>query len=540
MEAKEKVILPEKYYHTYFNHLLTFIKVKSGHLLSSEDDGFITEYGSLSEDAQCLFIRFSNRKGPYFRLDKINYNEIDIEKAFPELLAHKFISEVTSLEPGIINLFLKQELLDAFPNYDKGIRKSELVDLICSERNTNSLLEQFQVIKVEKQDDLEYLKMLYFGHYRGQMTEFVIRDIGNIKLESLDESKMKPWFSSREEAISLFQISKISSLLSSALKVLSASQIAQNLISIDFSSFADFSKSQKVMDRAFLKLGQQLEREDEPELALKFYEYVIKPPSRERQVRIYDQMGQVDEAVQIAEEIKKDYRNATEYIFAKDFLNRPKIRINRSMTERISHAEVLELSGPGVDRVEQQVLSHFAEKGYNGVHSENFLWCNLFGLFFWEELFDQSYDNFHNPIQRASSDLFDHNFFSKRKESLFQKQRKYSSKKKFLEKILSTHNQKFGINNPLIYWHEDFEQFAIALVKALPVKAIISVLIEMAKNLKDNKTGFPDLFIWDDKTYYFYEVKSPNDHLSAQQLFWIDFMETCKINVNILRVKYLN
>ena len=56
--------------------------------------------------------------------------------------------------------------------------------------------------------------------------------------------------------------------------------------------------------------------------------------------------------------------------------------------------------------------------------------------------------------------------------------------------------------------------------------------------MKENSAGFPDLFIWNEADYQFYEVKSSNDQLSAQQLFWLDFMASAKIKVDVLRVNY--
>ena len=45
----------------------------------------------------------------------------------------------------------------------------------------------------------------------------------------------------------------------------------------------------------------------------------------------------------------------------------------------------------------------------------------------------------------------------------------------------------------------------------------------MSKNLVEHLRGFPDLFMWDEKSneYCFVEVKSPPDNLSNQQLSWL-------------------
>jgi hypothetical protein len=67
---------------------------------------------------------------------------------------------------------------------------------------------------------------------------------------------------------------------------------------------------------------------------------------------------------------------------------------------------------------------------------------------------------------------------------------------------------------------------------------IAAILLTMAENVRDNSMGFPDLFVWNESAYIFYEVKSPNDQLSAQQLFWLDFFQSVGINAEVLRLNF--
>jgi hypothetical protein len=78
------------------------------------------------------------------------------------------------------------------------------------------------------------------------------------------------------------------------------------------------------------------------------------------------------------------------------------------------------------------------------------------------------------------------------------------------------------------------------IIERLPLASLKKTMLEIAKNVKDNSTGFPDLFIWNEDEYFFYEIKSPNDHLSAQQLYWINFLQRHSIKADILRLIYLD
>ena len=71
------VELPPKYYHTNFEYLLSFVKDKYKNLLIEQEWKFLRKYYSLTEDAQCLFIRFTNRKGLFFKTEGLKYDELD-------------------------------------------------------------------------------------------------------------------------------------------------------------------------------------------------------------------------------------------------------------------------------------------------------------------------------------------------------------------------------------------------------------------------------------------------------------------------------
>ena len=532
------IVLPPKYYLDYFQDLLAFLDTHYAQILDGPEKAFVDQFQALSEDAKCLFLRFSNRKGPGFRINKLDYEEIkDIPAATYELLEEGFISEDLPDDYATFNLFLKKELLDAYPELRpyRNEKKILLIErLLEAEATIDQIANREPVVLVDKQDDFEYLKLLYFGEYKVPMTEFVVRDVGHVKLESLDEASFKPWCQTRTEARAFFEISQIKSTIRQALKLFPAALVHDELGSIPWQFFQQYSQSEKALSKIVIELGQQLEREKEPELALHYYRLTKKHPARERQIRILDGLGEKEQAVELAQTLLRDYSNASEKIFAKDFLNRTNIRINRSLAD----APSVDLVPEAGMRVEQLVIQHFVTSGYQAIHAENFLWRNLFGLLYWEELFDQSQDGFHHPLQRRAADLYHPEFFTKREASFQAKARSLNSRKKIISKIEMTHRQKYGTAGPMVYWYEGMLNPLQQLVDKLMPRQIKGVTWEMARNMKENATGFPDLFVWNDKDYFFYEIKSPNDHLSAQQLFWLELMQELRINADILRVNY--
>lgn len=543
MHEKDKVILPPKYYLDYFHYLISFVREGSGHCLGENDLDFVNSFNSLSEDARCLLIRMANRKGEYFRLDKLSYEEIkNIPAATEELVEAGFATLDPPDDPLLFRLFTKAELDNLFPEWGFKDKYKEEVLLSLEEEASSQdfciVTDQYVVIQLLCQEQIEYLKLLFFGHYRGMMTEFVIRDIGNVKLETLDQHEFTPWFDSREEAVAVFELSKWNRLLKQSMYMLLPEELLELISPINWSQYLEHPKARKIGDKLMLRLGEYFEKSGLPEEAISYYCLARKHPARERRIRIHEKTGQLDEAREIAETAFSNPFNASEKIFVQDFLAKQSPRNYRRTTARIKSSPEITIKKLAGVRVEKLALDYFQAEGYQGIHCENYLWRALFGLWFWEELFDHNQEAFHYPLQRMPSDLYNEAFYKKRKQHLNTKVSFFKTKKKLFEYLQEVYRQKENINNPLVGWHESLLPALESCIYHLPLKSIKKVVLEMAKNVKSNCTGFPDLFIWNEKEYYFYEIKSPNDHLSAQQLFWIDFFEANGIKADILRVNY--
>lgn len=544
MPSPEKVILPPKYYLEYFKYLIDFIRDGSAHCLSDSDMEFIENLNGLSENAQCLMVRMINRKGDYFRLDKISYAEIsNIPIAADELASAGFISFDPPNDPLIFRLFTKTELHHLFPEkeFKKKYKEEILVQLSeeCTSHEYAILTDRYTILHFLYQEQIEYLKLLFFGHCHGMMTEFVIRDVGHIKLESREEYTFTPWFESRAEAVAVFQLSGWSKVLRQAMEVMLPEEVLELVREVNWSDYLGYSKTRKPGDKLMLRLGEYLEKSGFLKEAMEYYSLAKKHPARERRIRILESLARIDEAKELAQIALDHPFNASEKIFLQDYLAKESKRNYRSTTARIKESPEITIPRIAGMRVEDLALDHFNDKGFQGLHSENYIWRSIFGLLFWEELFDHTQATFHHPLQRMPSDLYNDSFYETRKSFLVSKVASFRSRKALSDYILKTHDAKSGINNPLVGWHPSLPGALEACISHLPVNGLKRVMLEIAKNVKDNCTGFPDLFIWNDTEYFFYEVKSPNDHLSAQQLFWMDFFSENNIRADILRVRYL-
>lgn len=549
--------LPEKYYLAYFESLLDFVKEKYGNLLNRKEKRFIKLFFQLPEDARCLFVRLVNRRGCYFRVEKLQYAEIkDFDHVLHLLIDQKFFSALSDKHAHDatqwLGVFTKAEIISYIGAVQQEmkkpaarLKKNELTALIIEKMDLRQLLRHIRqtepVVKVNFEEEMEMLKFLYFGNIHGDMTQFVVRDIGYIKTEELDTKKLQALFKTRKEAEDKLCISKIYQEFKDRRDVLQqpADQLYDWFQELNIQADALCVLARPAFDKLCLRLGKLLEQNRLPKFALDIYQYTDVPPSRERRARLLHKLGLTAEALELCRQMREAPQNAEEQYFAEDFcdLINKKKKV-KSTTHYLKTSTSITLDEAKRSFVELGVLEHFQAQGYEGVFTENYLWRGLFGLFFWDIIFDQDSEALHNPLQTTPSDFYTPDFLKKRRKHIDQRLETLAYAERFYNIIRHHFQTKTGMSNPMVGWHESLLPLVEKCYEKLRPRQISSVLLEMAKNLRENTRGFPDLFIWNEHSYCFIEVKSPNDHLSAQQLYWLHFFEKHHIQAKVVRVQW--
>lgn len=549
------VELPEKYYLDNFESLLSFVEEKCGSLLSRREKNFYRRFRQLPEAARCLFIRLANRKGSYFRTSKLSYAEIpDLTDTIDLLCQQKFFSPLALRHASdlsdILCIFPKVDLLPILRQLDaewaKGVRALKKPDLVAQSvghlnhrKLIGAIRTQELLVRVNYECELEMIRFLYFGDIHGDMTQFVIRDLGLIKTETLDEEKLRAYFSTRQEAEDKLLISKTYQMF----KVLRDEQLAPADTIYTWFTEQQLTRARfcepswPMFDKLSLRLGKLLEQQQHPKFALHVYQHTEKAPARERCVRLMHKLGLKNEALNLCDAILATPQNAEEHYFAQDFQDRiHKRKRTKRTTDFLKRSDCITLDVDTRYYVEAGVLAYFQDLGYEGVHTENYLWRGFFGLLFWDIIFDQDCEAMHHPMQVTPTDFYTPAFLRKRKKQLLERLKVLEHADRFYRIIQHHYETKVGISNPMVGWHESILPLVAQCYDCLEPSQISSILLEMAKDLKENTRGFPDLFVWNDSSYRFIEVKSPNDHLSAQQLHWLHFFQQQGVKAEVIRV----
>ncbi|WP_139793910.1 VRR-NUC domain-containing protein [Reichenbachiella faecimaris] len=549
MVNQDKIILPEKYYLDNFRYVLNFVLGKYEPLLSSLELDFISTFMSLSEDAQCLYVRMSNRKGQFFRKEKLIYQEIiNLDEAHEELLENNLLTKKTILEIEecfqLINIYTKPEIIQRLKaldfQIDKKLKKDQLILELLETCDLDLLTETFysnSIITQSAKEELDMIKLFFFGHNHGDMSDFVIRDVGHAKFMEVDESKLGTSFDSREEAEAVMHLSQLSKefyLLEEAVSPLSVYEWFKE---IEIGYFLNMEKAKRRADKLLHKVGYHLEKHKHFDQALELYHLSSAAPLRERRIRIYNKQKDFDKSLALAQQILENPNDNKEYYIALDVINKLEKKL-KTTTIRQKEGMVIPVDSSYQYRVEQGALAYFESLGYQGYHAENSIGRNVFGLFFWEEIFDPQYNSLHQPLQRNPSDIYGKDFYEKRKKAITDKLQTTKSKKQLAKVLKQSFKSYDGVANPFVHWEVSMMDAMWQFLAFAKLKQIKALLAEMAIDPKNRSTGFPDLFVWREKTYSFYEVKSPNDHLSEKQLFWLERFDEWGIHSEIALVEW--
>jgi len=555
-QRQNNIILPPKYYLTYFEYLLRFVEIKYGEILLENEWKFLREFNNLKEDSRCLYVRLINRRGRFFKVSSLAYEEIvELEDSLEELTGNGFFQEVVEADPALFEellwMFTKPELLAIAQLLDRDLcppastKKPDLVRWLHHSYDFEKVLSciEEKIIMPVRQTEVLMIKFLFFGNRHDDMSEFVIRDLGHVRFQNFDDDQLSVQFKSRKEADDCYMISLQAEYFENCKKEIPAEEIYDWFMNWQIGTSDHLSiVARPAFDRLVIKVATYLERSRLWDQALSVFQLTEQPPARERRTRLLYRMGFVEESAALSKLMLTEPQNSDEKYFGNDFLEKissKKKKTIKSTTRLLKQSDTLDIAVTYRYQVERGVINYYLEKGYQAVFSENEPWRAIFGLLFWDIIYDTNVKAIHHPLQRVPSDFFQPDFYLRRRDQLEERLSMMKSNQDLVQYILDVWNTKTGITNVMVSWYEEVLFGALTIGEMIPLPQLGKILMEMAMNLRENARGFPDLLVWKDQEYVLVEVKSPTDHLSARQLRWQEVFASLNINCKVVRVAWI-
>lgn len=527
---------PEDYYQNNCATLLRFVLQTYGNLLAPTETETIEGFLGASNDAQRLMARLLTRKGPLFRPDTLNYDEIeDPGGALVELSARGLIEEnPTVAADELLSRLTKSELISFVPMAANKHSKSQLLQLALSGRTDAQVCrlvyQTFRVVCLCHEYVWQLLLFLYFGERRQDWSAFVLRDLGQTRYEDL---VLTPQFESRAALTRALKYLWLSDL---SRRVAESEKLTGDLLSA-LEPVPDGRWLARRRNRAILRIGRYHERQADYEKALHSFSLVDGHPARERRVRILTKLGRNEAAERLIKEVLHEPSNEEEAQFVQRFGKRGagyQPPIKKYVIGQWLNAGDTQVS------IEQQAGEILVRSGYAHwvVHAENTLVRTLTGLLYWPIIFAPVQGVFTNPFQAAPNDLYEDDFFAARRQSVFEHELKLEGDAGVVEMLTKTASEKFGIANDLVSWRLLARVSLHVLLEYMPAADIRRVAKFMIRNLSQRRSGLPDLFAARrDGSYELIEVKGPGDQLQPGQRVWLRHLNQLGIPASVMRLQ---
>jgi len=412
--------LPKFYYHKNFCEIINGVEHELKHLVCRDSLEFIENFRALPFPAQCAYVRMATRKGHIFSLEKFNYPEIEQLEVQLALLKKKgFICNVSHLDQrAYLNSLTKTEIQIQVSKhvcetkYRRSWKKDKLVNFTIDEIKFDNLIIGANTWVQTRRQPLDYLLFLHSGRTENNLQKQTLRDLGLVKTPVCPDGREN-------------------------------------------------------RDKLLHKLGRSFEQGGDIEKALTAYTHSDTDLCNERVVRIRYKMGETSWVKSRLEEMIEEPSSDEEHAFAQDFyarkFNKKRISI---VTDILRGAKTIHLDEAYRNQPERAALSHFQEKGLTSFRMENTPWRTLFGLLFWDELYEKGVTNSLPTTLKSGQ---------------------------FYERLQ-------------------------ALIETSPKGAVASMLRLMVKDWKGTKDGFPDLMIVESNLCRFIEIKAEGDVIRKHQL----------------------
>jgi DNA polymerase III subunit epsilon len=532
--------LPVFYYLDHFKEMLGFVAETYGSILTEEHHGFSRCFDRLSRDAQCLLVRMVNRRGAVFNREHFRYAEIrDIRSALEQLReAGLARSLVQGDYAALLSRLSKVELFAAaksagYPDARSSWSKPKLVEFYITRIPFDTAVEYCdgdRFVVLAGTSPIDFQLYLYFGKTEVDLKNFALRDLGLVRTNGA--STFSARFEDGDEANACFYYSQ----LLDRVEAKCADVYRRSADQIFAGPPCPTDYAAELRGRAACRVGQFFEKLGDLELARSLYRAGPSAECRERLVRLVYASGDKVEAEALLARMIDDPLTDEELTFATDFHAR-KFGGRRTgvCTEMLRAASTIVIDDAHRGNPEAGVAAFKRRKGYRVFFTENVVWLSMFGLIFWDELFES--DQLNSGFDWVPRCLKDGTFLRRFGPQIGAKLEAVRSGGA-LNLVLKSVAAKWGRPNGLFAWNHVDLQALQSLLTGVDASGLATILEAMCRDFRTMRDGFPDLMLAKDGNISFSEVKAEGDVIRRNQLTRLRQLGNAGIPVEIGRVQY--
>jgi hypothetical protein len=507
------------YYLENFRSMLETLIRRDGDLLLPEEIGFIGDFFRLPKRPSALLVRLVMRKGPLFRARRLAYPEIGaVEEAVQPLMDLRWVqSRPVMTVPDLFVLYTKAELIHylGLPKHLGREPKSMLLASLLDRPPEPARLENWcetadAVFRLDVGVLCERLRLMFFGNFHQDWSEFVLSDLGIFKYEKVCMHGESRPFPTRRHVEDFHRLHRCREMLRQGDDPAGIESVMPpNIPACDW--------LEERREGLRFRIARAHERAGDFERALAIYSTCAHPEAQMRADRLRGAGATRAAGVGAP-------RRAS---LVADF---PAFEL--TIDNRGGRA-------PVECRVRDHLMREEVEEATSVHYVENGLINALFGLLCWPAVFAPVPGAFFHAFHHGPADLPTARFVDRRKREFAQCLAEFEGGR-YQRTILQRFSDKQGIASPFVSWELIDEPLLRSALECFPAAHLRAWFEWMVRDLRANRSGFPDLVqFWPlSRRYRLIEVKAPGDRLQDNQRRCFEFLLSNHVPVSLCRVRW--
>jgi hypothetical protein len=550
MKRRVRGLLADPFYYlANFETVVASLTLRYADLWSAEEQHFLATFDGLPKASRALLVRMVMRQGALFRASRLDYPEIgETSAAVAPLIQVGWVDDTANLDlDQLQRLLTKAELLLYFPSRQyRNLRKPDLVPKLREEwpvpRPFHAWCEESddRVYQLRVAPLCERLRLMFFGNFHQDWTEFVLKDLGIFVYEKIPSSLQSRPFGTRVHIDAFEQ-------LYLCLRWLDAGMPLDQVMAAIPPPMDDCDWLEQRRQKLLFQVARTAERMGNATLALAVYSTCTHRGARLRWIRLLERAHEWEIARDLCLAARQNPENEAEA----EQLSRLLPRLNRKLgvavklprsPRKVPAFDVVVDRPNDDDAVEYCVLDHLARQtqGNSSLHYvENGLVNSLFGLLCWDAIFAPIPGAFFHDFQYGPADLSSGYFHERRRREFADCLAELESDR-YKSTIRRVFAEKAGIQSPFVAWKLMSKPLLESALTCIPVAHLRIWFEWIVRDVQENRAGFPDLVqFWPvERRYRMIEVKGPGDRLQDNQRRLLEYCVSHQMPVSVCHVRW--
>lgn len=527
------------YYLENMDTVVGWVRGYHADLLTADEQAQLAAFAELATPLRALLTRMIMRTGELFRVDKLRYPEItgDERLLVEDLTNAGWLDSRALLSlPELFRLFTLAELRLVFADtlvnlgLPRTLPKGQMLEHLAPEYPQTQPLHDWlnpsapPVVRLSHMALFDRVRLMFFGNLRQSWSDFVLVELGHQRYETVPFTPDARAFQTRDEVDLYLSMDACRQQLDEGVPPTDVwEQVPPPL---------DNPWLTSRRDRLLLELGRLAERSGDRELALQAYGASGHREATLKRLRLLERLKRFDEAWAMACNWQDQTLSDAEAQGLARILKRLSAKVGEPAPAQPEtppiQTRTLVLPKPELGSVEYAVQQHLWQDDAPVYYVENTLITALFGLLFWDAIYQPVPGAFFHPFHVGPADLTREDFVERRRAA-FEAGFESLRAGEYPEIIRDRFEAKQGIANPFVIWPVLRTELLDLALHCLPANHLEPLFRRLMNNIREHRSGFPDLirfFPEEPETtarYEMVEVKGPGDRLQDHQVRWLEF-----------------